>query len=376
MTAFIIICVAMLVAALGWILWPLIRPTQSVDAKATRTERRSAIAVVLVVVSVLAFGSYAKLSNWDWKIDTSVAAQAASANSAGAAASPEVETMLKNLQAKLAADPGNVEGWLMLGRSNATLGRFPLALDAYQHALQLTNGENVEALVGLGEALAMTDESTLTGRAGELFSAALVRDPTHPKALWYGAISALRLGDLPLGRDRLALLLTRDPPQKMRDILEQQIRDIDAQIAEDTGGAPQTAAAPAAAKPAAPMAVAAPATAARSIRVSVSISPALQAQLKAPTPLFILARDPNGGGPPLAVQRHVSTELPLATELSEKDAMMPTRTIASVTRVQVVARVSLSGMPQAQSGDLFGQADYDFGKDGGTLNIMIDRTVP
>ncbi len=91
--------------------------------------------------------------------------------------------------------------------------------------------------------------------------------------------------------------------------------------------------------------------------------------------LFVLARDPSGG-PPLAAKRLSSTQIPLTVELTERDAMMPTRTIGAVPRVQVVARVSKSGTPQAQSGDFFGQADYEFGKDTGTLNILIDQTVP
>ena len=97
-------------------------------------------------------------------------------------------------------------------------------------------------------------------------------------------------------------------------------------------------------------------------------------------PLFILARDPAAGGPPLAVQRHSSSDLPLTVELSERDAMIAARTIASVPRVQVVARLSRSGTPQAQSGDYYGEAEYDFSKNpgagGNTLNITIDRAVP
>jgi cytochrome c-type biogenesis protein CcmH len=97
-------------------------------------------------------------------------------------------------------------------------------------------------------------------------------------------------------------------------------------------------------------------------------------------PLFILARDPSGGGPPLAVQRHSSADLPLTVELSERDAMIAARTIASVPRVQVVARLSRSGTPQAQSGDFYGEAEYDFSKSpsagANTLSITIDRAVP
>jgi cytochrome c-type biogenesis protein CcmH len=112
------------------------------------------------------------------------------------------------------------------------------------------------------------------------------------------------------------------------------------------------------------------------IRATISIAPAVQQQLKGPTPLFVLARDPAGGGPPLAAQRRSSAEAPLSIELSEADAMMPSRTIATVPRVKVVARLSLSGAPQEHSGDFYGEADYDFSKDTGTLQIVIDRTVP
>ena len=52
------------------------------------------------------------------------------------------------------------------------------------------------------------------------------------------------------------------------------------------------------------------------------------------------------------------------------------RTMAAVPRVLVVARVSRSGSAQGQSGDFFGEATYEFGKDSGIVNIMIDRTVP
>ena len=45
--------------------------------------------------------------------------------------------------------------------------------------------------------------------------------------------------------------------------------------------------------------------------------------------------------------------------------MIAARTIASVPRVQVVARLSRSGTPQAQSGDFYGEAEYDFAKNPG-----------
>jgi cytochrome c-type biogenesis protein CcmH len=110
--------------------------------------------------------------------------------------------------------------------------------------------------------------------------------------------------------------------------------------------------------------------------VAIKVAPDIQQQLTAPVPLFVLARDPAGGGPPLAVQRLSSVQLPLTVTLTEGDSMIPSRTIANVPRVQIVARLSRSGAPQARSGDFFGEATYEFGKNTGTVQITIDQRVP
>ena len=351
MTAFIVLCATLLLVTLVWTTLPLWRPRSTVDAPATRGERRISSVVVVLLVSALAAGMYASLSNWDWKAAETADTQKAT-----------VDQMLAQLEAKLATNPEDVQGWLLLGRSYTALEQFARAVDAYQRAYDLSKGENIDAVIGLGEALALLDQSSLNGRAGKLFDEALRRAPNHPKALWYGSVAALQAGDLKLGRDRLQALLAQDPPEQLRDVLQRQIQDLNEQLGESGEGATPAAAAAPAAK--------------RAIQVAVRIAPAIQEQLKGPTPLFVLARDPAAPGPPLAVQRHSSAEAPLTIELSEADAMMPTRTLAAAQRVQVIARISLSGAPQQRSGDFYGEADYQFGKDTGTLQIVIDRTVP
>ena len=356
----------MLAAALVWITLPLWRPKADVDAKATRTERRTSGIFVALLMPVLAFAMYAGLSNWDWNAAATPAADATN-----------VEDMLKRLEARLAENPKDTNGWLLLGRSYTAMGRYPRAADAFQQAYDLTQGENLEAVIGLGEALTLTDEASLGGRAGQLFEVALSKAPTNPKALWYGSMAALQTGNLRQGRDRLQLLMTQNPPEQLRGVLERQIQDLNQQLGDSgTGSAPaMAAAAPPASTPNATSGAAAQ-SGQRMIRVSVTIAPEVKAKLTEPMALFILARDPAAGGPPLAVKRLSSADAPLTVELSERDAMIPTRTLASVPRVQVVARLSRSGTPQAQGGDLYGQADYEFGKDAGTLQIVIDRTVP
>ena len=352
----------MLVAALLWMVLPLLRTPKTADGDVTsfKKERRVSGAVVTLLVPVLAAVMYAGLSNWDWEAVQTEQTQAAN-----------MEDAVKRLEEKLAENPKNVDGWLMLGRSYTAMGRYPRAADAFQQAYDLTQGQNVEAIIGLGEALVLTDEASLTGRAGKLFETALVMAPNHPKALWYGSIASLRSGDLRQGRDRLQLLMAQNPPEELRGVLERQIQDLNQQLGEG-GAVAQPTAPPAAAGGAQPAA----AGGTRAIKVAVTIAPQLQKQLSGTTPLFILARDPAAGGPPLAVQRHSSSELPLTVELTENDAMIPARSIATVSKVLVVARLSRSGAPQQQSGDLYGEAEYEFGKNSGPLSIIIDRTVP
>jgi len=363
-TTFIVACVAMLLAALLWMVLPLLRAsqgngasTESTELASYRTERRFSGLAVALLLPVLAVVMYAGLSNWDWK-----SVQVESAQTAN------MEQAVAGLEAKLKQDPDNLDGWIMLGRSYTAMSRFPRAADAYQQAYDLSKGQNVEAVVGLGEALALTDEASLAGRAGKLFDAALAMAPDHPKALWYGGVAALRSGDLRLGRDRLQMLLAQDPPEQIRGVLAQQIQDLDEQI---SGAGAGTAPPPQSSAPSA-----APAAGSRAIQVSVSLSPQLRQQVTGTLPLFILARDSSAGGPPLAVQRHGSDSLPLNVTLSESDAMIPSRSIATVPKVVVVARLSRGGTPQQQSGDLYGEAEYEFGKTSGPLTIIIDRVVP
>lgn len=362
MTAFIVVCVAMLLATLLWMVLPLLRApqgsggaTDSTDLASYRSERRFSGVAVALLVPVLAVLMYAGLSNWDWKAVQVESAQAAN-----------MEQAVASLEAKLKQNPDNLDGWIMLGRSYTAMSRYPRAADAYQQAYDLSKGQNVEAIIGLGEALALTDEASLTGRAGKLFDSALAMAPNHPKALWYGGVAALRSGDLRLGRDRLQMLMAQNPPEEIRGVLARQIQDLDEQIAGGGTASPAQASGPSAA----------PAAGSRAIQVSVSLSPQLRQQLTGTLPLFILARDPSAGGPPLAVQRHSSDSLPLNVTLSESDAMIPSRSIAAVPKVVVVARLSRSGAPQQQSGDLYGEAEYEFGKTSGPLTIIIDRVVP
>ncbi len=298
--------------------------------------------VVLFVLLVGGAGLYAALSNFTW-VDEPVVAETPAA-------------MTAKLAKRMAQEPDNLEGWLMLGRSYTALEQFPLASRAYQRADRLAKGQNAEAVLGIGETLVAQDPDALSGAAGHLFERALAIEPENGKALFYSAFAALARGDLAPARERFTRMLALNPPPEVRDIIEKRIAGIDASLS------PQS-------QPAAPD----PSKSAK-ISVRVSLSPALADKVAAGAPLFVAARDPKQPGPPFAVKR-LAASFPVDVELTAGDAMLESRRIAAGQTLEVVARVALGGTPTATRGDPFGQVSYHVGKDG-RLNIVIDQLSP
>jgi cytochrome c-type biogenesis protein CcmH len=272
------------------------------------------------------------------------------------------ETMVAQLARELERNPQNPDGWLMLGRSYLVLQEYPLALRAYERADRLSAGRSAEALTGEAQALAMSDPTELDTRAGRLIERALTLAPDSPKALFFGAVVAARRGDLRLARERFVKVLAANPPDAARHFLEQQVIAIDRQLS--TAGQPPTL-------PEASAGAAGDAAAA--VRVRITLAPAF-AQSGAAAPLFVFVRDPAHPGPPLAARR-LTSAFPQTVELTPKDSMIAGRSFKSGDRVTVVARIARSGSPTGASGDPFGEAAYQVGKDG-VVGLVIDRLTP
>lgn len=344
MIPFIVACVVMAAVAIALVVRPLLRSTPEKESPPARWAA-VATAIALPLLAVL---MYSQVSTQQW---------GAQSQAAGATGNPEIEGMVNQLEERLKREPNDAEGWVMLGRSFVMLGRYPRAVDAYQQAYDLTKGESVPALTGLAEALVLTDEASLNGRAGELIERALQVSPREPRALWYGSLAALSAGKLDVARDRMQALLEQNPPESVRTVLETQIADINAQI----GGGPGAGEANAA-------------RASVAVKVSVSVAPAIAAQIQSPLTLFVLARTV-GGGAPLAVVRLTSDQLPTTVDLSDANAMIAGRGLSSVPKAQIVARLSKSGSPQAQPGDFYGEADYVVQPGTSSVSVVIDRVA-
>lgn len=325
---------AMVLVAIAAIVVPLYRSQGTFSATA------SGVTVVIALGSVLLYQS--------------IGQPEARLVPAGA---PNVDDMVTSLAERLDASPEDVAGWKMLGRSYLVMRRYSEAIGAYERAVALENPTDPQTLADLGEAVFLDDNTTLLGRAGQLFENALALAPANPKALFYSGLAAAQRGDTSLAADRWETLLATAPPPEIEELLRQR-------VAEWRGESP------------APAAPAAAATAdGGPLTINVSLGGSALSAVAPGSTIFIIARDPAQPSPPIAAVRRRANELPSAITLSDADAMIPGRLLSGFDKLEIVARASTSGQPMAQSGDWFGSAELDT-DESRQLSIVIDQQVP
>lgn len=346
MVTFLLVAAVMAAIAAAAVALPLLRDARS----------RVLAATAALVVIGLSAGLYRVWSTWDWNAPTDAAA-----------ANPDVLAMVKKLETKLAEQPNDAQGWLMLGRSYGALNRLDDAIVAYDHAHTL-DGKNVEATIGLGEAMSMRAGGEILPPAAQLFEEAVAAAPDNPRALLFSGFAAAVRGDSALARKRWETLKAMNPPPEVVQMLDQRIAELGS---GPPGMAPGQ---PAATAPATAGASATDAGPAARATVNITIAAALKPRLRADVPVFVFAREPGSQGPPLAAKRLTGAAIGTQVQLSASDSMIPGHALASGQRVSITARVSFSGQPTPAAGDLYGELSYDVGKDG-VRDLVIDRVA-
>jgi cytochrome c-type biogenesis protein CcmH len=343
MTAFIFIAAVMAAIAATVVAFPLLRSHRS----------RIVGALSGLVVMAAAAGLYPLWSNWDWH----------AAMIQKPAATRQVLEMVEKLEQHMKQVPDDLTGWLLLGRSDLALQRVDDAVTAYERAHRL-DGNNVEAMLGLGEALSVRAGGNVPPPAIELFERAVALEPDNPKALLYSGFGAATRGDRGAARTRWLKLKGMHPPAEIDAMLNDRIAELGT---ADLGAAPGNA--PASGAPA--VAAAGPPAQAS---VNIRIAPALKSRLTADAPLFVFAREPGGQGPPLAAKRLTSAALGTLVHLSAADSLIPGRALVAGQKVSITARISFTGQPLPAAGDLYGELTYDVGSDG-VRDLVIDRVA-
>ncbi|TDR43208.1 cytochrome c-type biogenesis protein CcmH [Tahibacter aquaticus] len=342
------------------------------DTAAPRTRGAFAGALLtLLLLPALAIGLYFKLGNVQ-AMDP--VAQAAAPGTPG----PDMDAAVQGLAAKLANNPDDVEGWMLLARAYKSMERFDDARDALKNAYDRA-ADNVDVKVDYAEALALAGQGRrIQGQARELLDAAIKADAKHQRALWLLGIAEYQQQNYTAAVDYWERLRSQLPSEAdARGSLDTQIADARQRAGMPDGGAAAAASrAPAGGVAAAGQADAGAAAGDIRLTVQVSLDDKLRDKAPAGASVFVFARAANGPPMPLAVQRLTLADLPATVTLTEAMGMLPNMKLSQFPQVVIGARISASGNPKAQSGDLQAlSAPLDV-KSTAPVKLTIDQVVP
>nr|WP_295775178.1 c-type cytochrome biogenesis protein CcmI [Rhodoferax sp.] len=286
----------------------------------------------------------------------------------------DMNRMVEGLAKKLESDPSNLQGWAMLARSYKMLGRNAEAEQAFVRAGAFLDND-AQLLAIYAELAASNANGNFSGKPAQLLEKALRVDPKNAMAQWLAGAAAFRSNQF----DAAIRIWERLTPQVEPD-------SDDARMLQES-----LAAAYAAAGKTAPTASGKPqantnvgnagiatgptkANAAASVSGLVEVDAALKAKAAPGDTVLVIARVP-GTRMPVAVLRTSAAALPLQFTLDDSLSMSPQARISAATEVEVEARISKSGMAQAESGDLISAVQtVKVGAEG--IKLQVNKVRP
>ncbi len=321
---------------------------------------RKLVAAVVAFVAVVGVGGYLwKGQPQAWNVGPGSATAASAAGGDSQEMTPQQLTQLaERLAKRLQQEPDNADGWVMLARSYALLGRYGDALAAYKRYTTLRPGD-AQAWADEADVVAMMQDRSLEGEPARLVAKALSLDPDNFKALALSGSLAFTHGDFAQAVAQWEHAVRVAPNAGLADQLQAGIDE-----ARKRGHLP------------APSQASGSSGAAVSPGVSgtVTLAPGLRGRVAAGDTVFVFARAVNGPPMPLAVLRKQVGDLPLHFNLTDAMAMSPAARLSRAGQVVIVARVSKSGQAMPQAGDLQGtSAPVKVGAH--DIDVTIDSVV-
>jgi cytochrome c-type biogenesis protein CcmH len=273
----------------------------------------------------------------------------------------DINAMVEKLAQKMAQNPQDPQGWIMLARSYKVLKRYPDAVSALRKACALL-GDEPQTLLQLADVIAMQNGGSLLGEPTELVAKALALDANNDMGLWLYGLANAEEGKFGEAIGYWKKLQTH---YKTNDADYTEVQKLIDQAREALGE-----------KVASTKEATTPVEGSgRSLHLAVSLDDKFKSAVSAGDYIFIYVQPAQGGKMPLAVVKKQVKDLPIDITLDDSMAMMPNMTISSVADVQVSARVSKSGNASPQSGEPIGKKQVSTLIDSGLIHLVISETV-
>jgi cytochrome c-type biogenesis protein CcmH len=301
--------------------------------------------------------------------------QGAQAAKSGAMETPvALEVLVEGLESRLQQKPDNTGNRYLLARSYMQQSEYVKAAAQYIQIIEQEEASDDGAgesrvpanIVGeLAQAVFLAAGNRVTPEVQQLTEKALALDPNETTSLGLAGIGAFERQDYQGALQywgRAVQLL--GPSSNAAMSLRAGMARAQALITDGAPQAEQVSQAPAGADGELP-----------SMQVSVTVADGVQ--LDAGATVFIYARAWQGAKLPLAIQRLKVSQLPALVTLDESMAMAPGMTLSSVAALEVVARVSSTGDPMANSGDWQASiGPVELSSLGGPIELVVNHQIP
>ena len=221
----------------------------------------------------------------------------------------------------LADNADDAKSWYLLGHSHLKQSNFSQAAQAFANTNALVENDISVKFYWL-QSRYMANKGVLDATSKSLAEEILKVDPTNDSVLEILAIAAISEGET-----ATAIRLLNQSLSGLRDA-RRQVATIQAigTLRETLSPAPQ------------------------GISVEVSASVEVAAQMDNTATIFIVAR-PIGGGMPYAAVRRPAALMPFSVRIDDLVSMSDTRKLSSAEDFEIMVRLSVSGVAQAEKGD-------------------------
>ena len=150
---------------------------------------------------------------------------AGGAQPAGQMTQQAIEANVAKLAARMEQNPGDVQGWIMLGRFYVNLEKYSEASNAYAKATAL-KPDDADLLGDYAFAMGMANGQRLQGQPVELINRALKLDPENPKALELAGSAAFEVKNYSQAINYWQKLMQKTPPNsELAQALSQRITE-------------------------------------------------------------------------------------------------------------------------------------------------------
>ncbi|MGH6981890.1 MAG: c-type cytochrome biogenesis protein CcmI [Stellaceae bacterium] len=179
--------------------------TSDIASDTMATPRPMLAALLGLFVLAIAAGLYIALGS-PGDPDQPYAGRAAERAVASHRMPTDLNKAVADLEAKLKAKPDNLDGWILLGRTEAARRNWHKSADAMKHAVALAPTRE-DLVTAYGEIQVTADGGLVTPEARDAFAKALALDAKNARALWYLGLEAVQQRKVGMAQDYWRKLL-------------------------------------------------------------------------------------------------------------------------------------------------------------------------